>query len=164
MRKSLQLLLVGALVVAGCGRVAESRFNPLNWFGGAQNRELSGTSANPLIPPRSAMSRPEDQDLRLPVARITGLVAEPHPGGAILRVTGVSARQGAYEVGLRQIEGADVPADVLRYALVAYQPAEPVGTEASRSMTAGLGLTTQELEGIRLIEVLGGENAMSIRR
>ncbi|MGI3167548.1 hypothetical protein ACRARG_00230 [Pseudooceanicola sp. C21-150M6] len=163
MRKSLPLLLVVALIVSGCG-FSQSRFNPLNWFGGGRNRELSASETNPLIPRRSSFARPEEVDNRPPVARVAGVVAEPHPGGAILRVTGVSSRQGAYQAGLRQIEDETVPDSVLRFVLVARQPAGAVGTEPTRTLTVGRHLTDDALAGIRTIEVLGAQNAITIRR
>ena len=95
---------------------------------------------------------------------MTNLVVERLPGGAIIRATAVSDRQGAYEVALRPVESEDLPEGLVQYEFVAYQPMAPQGTEASRSLTAAARLTDQELAKISRIEVLGARNALTTRR
>ncbi|MGB2202710.1 MAG: hypothetical protein ACPH5G_15375 [Pseudooceanicola atlanticus] len=164
MRKTIPLLLMTALVVASCGRVADSRFNPLNWFGRAESRAVNAGEANPLLPRRALTLRPEELDNRTPVAQITGLNVERLPGGAIVRVTAVSARQGAHNVGLKPVLDETVPADAIRFLLVADQPGYPVGSEPTRRINAGVKLTDQDMAGIRRIEVQGAQNILTVRR
>ncbi|EAQ03594.1 lipoprotein, putative [Pseudooceanicola batsensis HTCC2597] len=164
MRKTLPLLLIAALVLTSCGRIRDSRINPFNWFGRAEATEIEGTARNPLIPRRRGFSIRDTEDNRTPIAQITGLTVERLPGGAIVQVTGVSARQGAYNVALEPVEGVEVPPDTRRYVLVADQRVNPVGTTLSRTVTAATKLTDQELEELRQIEVVGGQNVLTTRR
>lgn len=164
MRKTIPLLLIAAMALASCGRLADTRLNPFNWFGRGEARELSATERNPLIPRRSALSPSEKPDTRTRVGTITELAVERLPNGAIIRATAVAPRQGAHQIALRQIEGEDVPADTLRYEFVAYQPMSAVGTQLSRTIAAARRVTDQDLAGIRRIEVLGAQNAMTTRR
>lgn len=164
MRKTIPLLLISALVLTSCGRLRDTRLNPMNWFGRAEARSVEGTETNPLIPRRSLLAAPEKQDTRTSIGTVTDLTVERLPGGAIVRATGVSARQGAYEVGLRAVEGEDVPEGMLRYELVGYQPVNPAGTQASRTVTAAVRLSDQDLANVRRIEVIGGTNALTTRR
>ena len=164
MRKTLPLLLVAALVLTSCGRIRDSRINPFNWFGRAEARQLDGSESNPLIPRRSALAAREVPDTRTRVGSVTNLVVERLPGGAIIRATAVSDRQGAYEVALRPVESDETPEGLVQYEFVAYQPMAPQGTEASRSLAAAARLTDQELAKISRIEVLGARNALTTRR
>ena len=75
MRKTIPLLLMTALVVASCGRVADSRFNPLNWFGRAESRAVSAGEANPLLPRRALTLRPAELDKMMEIARTLGRAA-----------------------------------------------------------------------------------------
>lgn len=164
MRKSIPLLMVAALVLTSCGAISGSRFNPVNWFGRGESRDIVVTETNPLIPRRSAFARPEDVDTRTPVQQITGLFIERTPSGAIVRAEGLAARQGAYQLGLQEIEGEEVPEGTLRYAFVAYQPLMPVGAEPTRRVVAAVNLSNQDLLNIRRIEVVGAANVMTARR
>lgn len=165
MRKTIPLLLVAALVLTNCGRVRESRLNPFNWFGRAESQQIVSTEdRNPLIPRRSVLAAREVQDLRTPIQQVTLIAIERTPSGAIVRAEGVSARQGAHQLGLRLIEDAEVPEGTLRYAFVAYQPARAVGAESSRRVVAATQLTNQDLFNVRRIEVVGATNVMAARR
>ena len=165
MRKTIPLLLIAALVLTSGGRVRDSRINPLNWFGRAEAREVTPSETNPLIPRRSAISlRPDRPDERTPVAQITEMTVDRLPGGAIVRVTGVPSRQGAYNVGLKAVDGPEGPDDVLRYVLVADQPVRPVGTAASRQVVAAVRVSDQDLATIKRIEVLSASNILTSRR
>jgi hypothetical protein len=165
MRKTIPLLLIAALVVTSCGRVRDSRLNPFNWFGRAESREIvAAGERNPLIPRRSMLAPSEQKDTRSAIGRITQLQIERVPTGAVIRAEGISDRQGAYELGLRPIEGEEVPEGTLRFAFVGYQPPLAVGSETSRRVVAATKLSTQDLQSIRRIEVVGANNVMSARR
>lgn len=177
MRKTLALILISTLVVGGCGAVRDSRLNPFNWFGRAQSgAPVDAASTNPLLPQRSGTSllRRNQPYTGQPVEQITGLTIERMPGGAILRITAVAARQGSYEVRVSpDIVGSTGPEDedivvdgVLSYTLLAETPrrATPVGTAPSRSINAARFVTDDVLAQVRTIRVNGARNSMTVRR
>ncbi|WP_407493387.1 hypothetical protein [Pseudooceanicola sp. MF1-13] len=164
MRKTLPLVLMAAMVLASCGRLADTRLNPFNWFGRAESRALNAGDRNPLIPRRSALAAAAPVDNRGAIGTITGLSVERLPNGAIVRATAVADMQGAHSIALRRIEGDDIPDDMARYAFVGVQPRGPQGTQASRTVTAATRLTDQDLLLVRRIEVVGANNAMVTRR
>jgi len=164
MRKTIPMVLMAAMVLASCGRLADTRLNPFNWFGRAESRDIPAGDRNPLIPRRSAFAPRDEADTRGAIGTITELQVERLPNGAVIRATAVADMQGAHTIGLRRIEGDDVPEDMLRYAFVGYQPRGPQGTQASRTITAAERLTDQDLLLIRRIEVVGARNALVTRR
>lgn len=167
MFKPLSVLLVSALIVTSCGTVRDSRFNPLNWFGRSTAEPATASKdVNPLIPRRRAsIFRTErDESYRgWEVGEVTALVVERRPGGAIVRATGVTDYQGPFELKLIKVEEQS-DEDTLTYALRAYQPREAVGGTRSRTVTAALWLTDNELFGIREIRVLAERNSRVTRR
>lgn len=170
MRKFLPVILIASLGLAGCGYVRDSRLNPFNWFGNAESRPVSRSEAeaertNPLIPRRSALAAPEEVDMRTRIPTLESLVIERMPGGAILRVTGISALLGAHDVELRPVS-EDEPVDgVAHYELVAYQPAAAApGPVRTRRVTAALRMSEKVLAETRQVEVYGAENVLTSRR
>ncbi|WP_136635618.1 hypothetical protein [Pseudooceanicola onchidii] len=165
MRKTIPLLLASALVLTSCGAVRDSRYNPFNWFGRGESRQIENVEGrNPLLPRRSLLAAREKDDNRTPIQQVTLLAIERNPSGAILRAEGVTAYQAAYDLGLRLVEDVEVPEGTLRYAFVAYQPRRAVGTEASRRVVTAIELTDAELASVRRIEVVGAANVMTARR
>lgn len=165
MRKPLTVLLTTTLIfsLASCG---SSRMNPRNWFGAAKSRAAEAREGrNPLIPQESSLTKSSAREgIATPVGQITSLVAEKIPGGAILRVTGVSDYQGAFGVKLVEMPRDAKSADVLRLQLLALQPASVVGDPRTREIVAATKVTDQDLAGIRRIEVVGQRNVQTIRR
>lgn len=154
-------LLVSVLVLSGCGN---SRLNPFNWFGRSTSEAVE-QSTNPLIPTRSGFRRPEATYQGRIVDQITGLVIERAPGGALIRVTGLAATQGSYDVLIEPENEDELPVKgVLTYTLKARLPARPQGPATTREIVAAHFLTNQQLEGVRSIRVLGARNARSVRR
>jgi len=154
-------LLVSTLVLAGCGN---SRLNPFNWFGRSRG-EVIVASTNPLIPTRSGFRRPKAAYNGTPVDQITALVIERTPGGAIIRVTGLAATQGSFDVLMEPINEDDVAVDgVLTYTLKARLPRRPQGPASTREVVAAHFVTDQQLEGVRTIRVVGARNAHTVRR
>lgn len=165
MRKTIPMVLMAAIVLTSCGRLADTRLNPFNWFGRAESRNIEGTQTNPLIPRRSAFSSSAPvADTRGAIGTITELKVERVANGAVIRATAVADMQGAHTIALRPIVGEDVPEDMLRFAFVGRQPNGPQGTQASRTVTAATQVTDQELLLIRRIEVVGARNALVTRR
>lgn len=172
MRKTLPLLLAATLAVSACGVVRDSRVNPFNWFGQSRSEPIEQqVNTNPLIPKSGglfARSRAEDAIyVGKPFEQITSLKIDALPGGAIIRATGLAARQGIYAVQLTPANEAEEPVDgVLTYRLEGIRPTKPtpVGTKPTREVTAGRKLTHQQLRGVRSIRVEGQLNAQVARR
>jgi hypothetical protein len=153
MVKTLTLVLAVAVLVTGCGRVAESRFNPLNWFG---RDEPVRTAA-----PGSAV----DQDPRPLVAQVSSVSIERTPEGAILRAVGLPPTQGFWDPALLYDETRSAPG-LLVYQFRLAQPETQQRTvnEASREVTTALFLSEQTLAGVREIQVLGVTGSRAVRR
>ena len=165
MRRTIPLLLIAALVLSSCGRIRDSRINPFNWFGRAESRQVTGEGeVNPLIPRRSALAPGTKADTRVPVQQITELSVDRHPNGAIIRATAVTQYQGAYQLGLKKVEGEEVPAGTLRFIFVAYQPARVVGPVTTRTVVAATQVSSADLAGVRRVEVVGAANVLTSRR
>jgi hypothetical protein len=172
MRKITSALLVASLVLAGCGTVRESRFNPFNWFGRGQVEPVQTTAANPLIPEtrqgvfanrRAAAPKPADAPL---AAQVGDLAVERIAGGALIRATAVSDTVGAFRVVLVP-ENDGIPVDgVLTYSLRAFTA--PAGSvpmpERARSHVAALRVSDQDLAGVRTIRVQAERNAATSAR
>ncbi|APE43266.1 hypothetical protein BOO69_07425 [Sulfitobacter alexandrii] len=172
MRKTLTLFAALSLTLSACGAIRDSRVNPFNWFG--QSRSVATTapeSTNPLIPRSNGFfSRGranEEIYLGRPFEQVTDLTVERVPGGAIIRATGLAARQGIYAVQLTPANEDEEPVNgVLTYRLEGVRPKAntPVGTVPTREVTAGRKLTDQQLRNVDVIRVEGALNAQETRR
>ncbi len=173
MRKTFSALLVSTLVLTGCATVRDSRVNPFNWFGTARSEPLTRTEAvtNPLIPQRSGLFAAARERATVyngrPFDQVTDLTIEPVPGGALIRATGLAARQGIYAVQLTPDNEDELPVDgVLTYRLEGVEPDRntPVGAQPTREVVAARKVTNQTLAGVRTIRVLGQRNALTSSR
>ena len=173
MRKTFSALLVSTLVLTGCATVRDSRVNPFNWFGNARSEPLTQAevNTNPLIPTRSglfASARAKEAVYTgRPFDQVTDLTIERVPGGALIRVTGLAARQGIYDVQLTPANEDELPVDgVLTYRLEGVEPARntPVGAQPTREVVAARKITDQTLAGVQTIRVEGQRNALTSRR
>ncbi|MEL7115247.1 MAG: hypothetical protein AAGP08_06570 [Pseudomonadota bacterium] len=144
--------LLALTMIAGCGRVAESRLNPFNWFGGSEATQTVTTTASQ-----------QRQNL---IVQVTSLRVEQVPGGAIIRATGLPQRQGYFDGRLEPV-GREVAAEgVLNYEFLIESPLDQtlVGPETSREVIVGRFVSEQALAGVRQIRVSGRANALSVRR
>lgn len=173
MRKTLSILLISTLTLTACGAVRDSRVNPFNWFGQSRSEPIQAREqTNPLIPERSGgllrgLRERDAQYLGRPFEQVTDLTIERVPGGAIVRATGLAARQGYYAVQLTPANEDELPVDgVLTYRLEGVRPSSntPVGTTPTREVIAARRLTDQDLSGVRSIRVEGALNALVSRR
>lgn len=169
MRKSLGILLVSSIALTSCGRVAESRLNPLNWFGRAEKVEVDAKEINPLIPQKREsifQRRGEEVYAGTAVLTINDVKIERVSGGAIIRVLGTAQTQGAFETRLTPENEDELPVDgVLTYRLEAIQPEGfRQGPERSREINIARFRTAQDLTGVRTIRIVGANNAMQVRR
>lgn len=111
-------------------------------------------------------------DSRPLVADVTRVTMEPTPGGAILRVTGVTATQGWWDIALRREAGSDTGATERRYVLRGWPPVDaagnpvpaPTGPSALREVEAAIFLSDIDLEGLRRITVTGANTSRTLTR
>ena len=166
MRSFLTVLVVSSLVLAGCG---DSRLNPRNWFGKkqaprtVQTTEATAAEKNPLIPDSRGglFSRRKQAPVYegVPVDQVTEVAVERTAGGAVVRVGGLSLRQGAYDVRLTSDNKYTAVDGVLTLTLKAVQPTDTrQGPERTRRIQAARYLSRQELEKIRAIQSVGARN------
>ena len=161
MLRPLPLALCLILTVTGCARIAESRFNPLNWFGRstAVAAQPDGT-IRPLIP--SARTTVV-VDNRMLVSVITSMAIERTVSGAIIRASGITPTQGYFNA---QLVPVAQESGVLVYEFRVEAPAgfEAVGSEASRTITVARVLSADELAGVQAVRVQGAQNGREARR
>lgn len=159
MRKTILVLGI-ALMISGCARLAESRLNPVNWFG----RSVEATAPNPAaVRPLVPQARVAVVDARQPIEQIVEMRLDRRPGGAVLTATGLAARQGYFNAELVLV-GFENGTLVFQFRAEQPATATPVGAEASRRITAARLLTDSELGGVRTVRVEGAANARVARR
>ncbi|MEM7733110.1 MAG: hypothetical protein AAF280_10040 [Pseudomonadota bacterium] len=196
MRVSVLILLTASFVLASCGSVRESRFNPVNWFGSStsSSNEVETTvnasgevvPVNPLIGnkrrgsqivnvttrstnaiDRARILRDKDDEpyTGTLVDQVTSLEIKRTTTGGIVSVSGLTTRQGAFDVRLVP-RNQGIPVDgVLTYELRALQPIETLqGPERTRRIQAAAPLSVQELELIRTVQVVARRNTRTSRR
>ena len=144
------LLLVAT--TASCGRVAESRLNPMNWFGRSENTVVS--------------AQPVATDPRNLVSQVLSLRVEQVPGGAIVHATGLPPRQGFYNGELVQVSRGAESGGVLSFEFRTASPftTTRVGTQQSREVIVGRFVSQQTLGSVSQIRVTGARNALTVRR
>ncbi|WP_170370534.1 hypothetical protein [Ruegeria arenilitoris] len=173
MQKTISVLLVALLTLSACSSWRDSRANPSNWFGNSTPApvETSASDADALVPKQSSgrglFARPEPEDTSVPITTITELRIEPNASGAIVVAQGTAFRQGAYDAKLTFVESEEnrkngVMEFVFRVNYPTYATAQ--GPERTREVTDAVNVSRQDLEGIRLIRVVGQQNALESRR
>lgn len=171
MRKSIAVLVILSMALSACGW-RDSRINPVNWFGNSRSAPVPAQDpgqTNPLIPDRSSsIFKRRNQEapyLGSPVDQITALSVEPSGGGAIIRVTGRTLRQGAYDVRLVAANDGTPVDGLLTLELRAMQPDDtPQGPEATRRVHAGRFVSDQDLSRISAIRVVGLRSSQTSSR
>lgn len=166
MRVALPLLLISTLALGAC----QSRWNPVNWFGGSQEVAVS-ENANPLIPETQSNNtflgkKPEPEYSGIPIQMIQSLEVHRVPEGAMIVAIGVSNVHGANAAKLSPRNNGNPEGGVLSYDLLAVQPQGGFtgGSEQSREVSVAHVVTTQQLAGVRTIRVIGVSNAREARR
>ena len=169
MRTSLGLLLVASLLLSACSGWRDSRVNPSNWFGGGSSKRTpvaTEANPNPLIPEQTSIFRRDQREIYegTLVAEVTALTLEPTSTGAIVRVTGVTARQGAYDVRLVNETDGDPVDGVLKFELKALQPTnQGIGGTNARTIRTGVYVSSEVLERTSAVEVVGLRNTRTSR-
>lgn len=152
MTKPLLAALAVTLTLTACGRVADSRLNPFNWFG----RDKSETIA---VAPQAATI-----DGRQLVDQVTELAVDATPNGAIIRAVGVPQIQGFWDAELVRVETQDPSLVVYEFRVVPPFQRRAQGTVGSREIIAAASLSNIALQGVRSISVVGLRNKRSVRR
>ncbi|MBR3371000.1 MAG: hypothetical protein IKG52_10265 [Rhodobacteraceae bacterium] len=156
MKKPLIASLVLVLALSACGTMRESRLNPRNWF--------SSDSTETLVP---AAGWGTTVDRRALVPVVTEMEVLRTPEGAVVQATGVTGTQGWWDAELRAINDERPVNGALIYEFVLASPMSSTtatGTDASRTVTAGVKLSNRRLEGVRRIVVRGAQNQREITR
>lgn len=150
MLRQIILVAVAGAALTGCARVAESRFNPLNWFGSSGG---AAVATGPLVP-AGALVAPVD--VRVPVT-VTRVEVARTDSGALVTATGVAPAPGYFNAQLLRV-GIDGGILVLRF--VAEAPATPVGGGAE--IVAATAVSASTLAGLRGVRVEGATGAVNV--
>ena len=151
MKRALLVMLITATLLAGCARIGQSKFNPVNWF----------SHARPVAP-TTLYTAPTDA--RALVAQVTELTIDPYPGGAIVRATGLPPTQGYWSAELVPRDVDDKGRLIYDFRIFAPVVASAPGTPYSRQITVAANLSTIKLAEVTTIVVQGANNALSSRR
>ena len=149
------------LTLTGCARIADSRFNPVNWFGSSTEAPVDADGqTRPLIP---ANNRTVAIDNRTMVQSITSLDIDPTPSGAIVRAVGVAQTQGYFNAELVSRGVANGVLD-LEFRAQAPTALEVPGTTQSRQISAAHVIERSDLAAIRSVRVTAETNARTSGR
>lgn len=168
MRFMLTTALLSALALQGCSSGSGSRaLNPFKWGAKTESPEAA-TASNALIPQRSALKRAEAPYNGVALEQILQLSLEPAAGGAILRVTGLSATLGAYNVALipdDPTEQGVAAGQNLSYTLKAEYPKGRARTAPprAREVSAALFLPDTQMRTLNEIRVKAAQNMRKLR-
>jgi hypothetical protein len=164
--KSLTLpLLIAALALGGCGRLADSRLNPANW--------ASGRAAPTSLEPEGGYVAREQLPL---VPQLLGAEWQPLNEGRLLVVRGFAPRKGYHSARLvttRLQPGSRLAPDadgILRLRFVAVPPAEgdPAAAlpaaPATDTITVALPFSFTQLNRLRAVEITGADRVLTLSR
>ncbi|SEW12642.1 hypothetical protein SAMN04488515_1181 [Cognatiyoonia koreensis] len=156
MRPTLPLLLCATLAISGCSRIAESRFNPFNWFGAATVAAPVDANGNlrPLVT-ANALNRVVDG--RVPVDTVTSLRIDRSPNGGIVTASG------AVPVGAFNAQLVPVAQDGGTLTL-SFRVEIPASASGTQTITAARAFNNAELAGIQRIVVQAARNSASSTR
>lgn len=170
MKTTLTILLATSLALSACGW-RDSRINPSNWGPGESVDVANPSAVNPLIPAKrqGLFSRSKDDaaDNSVLIASVTKLSIEQTPAGSIILAEGLASRQGVYGAELRPTDpGSEVKDGVLQLEFRVSYPEynTPVGSDRTRQVVEAYSVTSQQMRGVRQVQVRGAQNAMESRR
>lgn len=158
MRSTILLLLLTSMTVSGCARLADSRINPLNWFGRSESVANVDADGNirALVPTNGLTVVVDNRSL---VGSINSLQINRSPDGAIVQATGATSSSGYFNAELVPV-GQD--AGTLTLAMRAAAPTVPQA--GVQQISAAYVLTNAELVSINRVVVQGQSNSLSSRR
>lgn len=151
-KRPLLAALAVTLTISACGRVADSRLNPFNWFGRDRAETIAVDAEAATV------------DGRQLVSQVTELAVDATPGGAIVRAVGLPQTQGYWNAVLERVDTADPSIIVYEFRVVPPPGPRRQSTQQSREIIAGASLTNGALAGVRNITVRGLRNQRSVRR
>ncbi|WP_135503227.1 hypothetical protein [Roseovarius aestuariivivens] len=193
MRNVVSVLVISTVALSGCSGWSDSRANPRNWFGKSQSTAVveratprepgDRQTGNPLItePKRDGFrarnrstldqsgvlrrrNRQEVYEGTL-IDEVTALRIERIPTGAIVHVTGLPQREGAFDVRLVEVNPDGPVNGVMEYTLNAYQPVTTrQGTPTTRRVETAVFIPNGDLEQVREIRVTAERNRRSSNR
>jgi len=178
MLRKLGVLVVISVALTGCARVSESKLNPLNWFDRAPEATAGETvQRKPLVPAQAEVTI---VDARVLIETLTSASLEPSGNGAILRATGIAARQGYFNAELvlvdittasqgffnAELVLVDITNGVLTYEFRVERPTgyEAIGSAASRQITVATVIDAAALRGVRGVVVRGSNGSKRLSR
>nr|WP_111298380.1 hypothetical protein [Paracoccus saliphilus] len=159
-------LLIGALILSGCGRIGDSGWNPLRWRGSPSTPET--------LAPEGGYNA--TADARPGVPHIASANWEPLAEGRLLVARGVGPTKGYHSAALvtarSQPEGRFGPDEdgILRLRFVALPPA--AGSPAARmaadpladQIVVALPLSFRQLSRISGVEISGAGDIVTLRK
>lgn len=152
MTRTLLAMLALCITVSACGRIADSRFNPFNWFGRDRAEQTTVTDEAFLRDPRPF------------VTQVLSLQVDPTPEGAIIRTRGLPPTQGYYDAELVEIDRDDPTTLVYEFRVTPPPFRERVGTQQSREIIVGQAVSNRRLATVRTITIIGQSNRRAVRR
>ncbi|MBM3604306.1 MAG: hypothetical protein FJX25_05990 [Alphaproteobacteria bacterium] len=159
-------LLIGTVILSGCGRFGDSGWNPLRWRGGP-------TAPASLEPEGGYVGR---SDLRPGIPQILSAEWQPLAEGRLLVLRGFAPTKGYHSATLvpansQPIGRLSPDADgVLRLRFVAVPPSadSPAARLAANSavdqVVVALPLSFRQLNTIGAVEISGAANAITLTR
>ena len=140
------------MTVSACGRIADSRINPFNWFGRDRVEQTQVQDEAFLRDPRPFVSE------------VVSLQVDPTPEGAIIRARGLPTTQGFYDAELLEIDRDDPTTLVYEFRVTPPPFRERAGTQQSREILIGEAVSNRRLASVRTITVIGQSNSRAVRR
>lgn len=141
-------------ILASCGALRDSRLNPINWFGKSREKRITLVTTAKTVDPRAL------------VGQVVSLSVDRTLGGAIIRAMGLPATQGYYSAELRPMNGGKPVKGTLKYEFRLMPPPvpNPVVNKPSREVLVARFVSTQNLQGVRRIEVIAAHSQRTVRR
>ncbi|SHE69208.1 hypothetical protein SAMN05444273_102283 [Litoreibacter ascidiaceicola] len=152
MTRTILAILAISLTVSACGRIRDSRVNPFNWFGRDRAETVAVTDEALLRDPRPF------------VAQVVSLKVEPTPEGAIIRAVGLPSLQGYWNAELLEVDRDDL--STLTYEFRVSPPVTQTrqSTQRSREIFVARAVSTNRLNKVRTITVIGQSNRRAVQR
>lgn len=170
MRRTVTLLVISTMVLSACGGWSKSRVNPSNWFGKSRSQprqEATIENPNPLIPERVGIFRKDKREVYdgVLLSEVTDVVIDRTNAGGIVRVTGKSRLQGAFDVRLTSDTDGEPEDGVLTFSLKAIQPDDQgVGSTAGRTVSVGRYVSKDVLARTSTIRIVAESNVRTTKR
>jgi len=152
MTRTILAILAISLTVSACGRIRDSRINPFNWFGRDRTETVAVTDEALLRDPRPF------------VAEVLSLKIEPTPEGAIIRAVGLPTLQGYWNAELVEIERDDPSTLTYEFRVTPPPFQTRQSTQRSREIIVAKDISTNRLNKVRTITVIGQSNRRAVTR